>query len=142
MEPYILKPARVQYSEYVGTAAAETDFTTHSDDLDDVIGLDTNAWSILAIEFYDGTGVGQSSVTVYAIDREAHDLGPASHERLLDLAETRGDLPVTQFEVHGVRAEEITRRVFKRYRVQLRPAATADIDLRVEAQGDLQLDEG
>lgn len=137
MDPYILKPARVQSSEYLGTAAAEPDFTIHGDDLDDVIGLDADAWSVLAIEFYDGTGPGESSVTVYAIDRKAHNLGPASHQQLFDLAESRGNLPVTQFEVHGVHAEQITTRVFKRYRVQLRSAATADIELSVEALGDL-----
>lgn len=138
MDPYLLEPAHVQLDEYLGTVAAEHDITIHGDDLYEVVGLDRDKWTILGIEFYDGTGPQHGSVDVYAIDREAHDVH--SYDRLREIADGDGALPVTHFAVHGVRPEQISQRVFKRYKVQLRSASTADVELRVEAQGDLRLD--
>lgn len=76
---------------------------------------------------------------MYAIDRVANDLD--SYERLQAIADTEGALPVTHFAVHGIQPEQISQRVFKRYKVQLRSASTADVELRVEARDDLRLEE-
>ena len=74
---------------------------------------------------------------MYAINREENGLLGLSHEKLLALAEERGDLPVTHFQVHGVKAADIAGRVFKRYTVQLRTRSIGDVDLRVTDRGDL-----
>lgn len=137
MESYTLTPASVQRNEFIGTAAAETDITTHATDVYTLIGLDRERWGILAIELRTGTGGPNSEVGVYAINREENGLLGLSHEKLLALAEERGDLPVTHFQVHGVKAADIAGRVFKRYTVQLRTRSIGDVDLRVTDRGDL-----
>ncbi|WP_411699031.1 hypothetical protein [Conyzicola sp.] len=136
-----LGAAHVQVDEWVGTAAAENDMTVYSKSVYDVVGLSRADWSILAIEFGDGTASTSSSVDVYAIDRNKHDLLGLSHEKLIALADDRGSLPVTHFKVHGVRAETIIKESFKRYRVQLRARSIANLTLNVEQRDDLKLND-
>ncbi|WP_146249244.1 hypothetical protein [Curtobacterium sp. MCLR17_042] len=141
VDPYDLGPAHVQYDQWLGTAAAEDDITVNSDDLYEVVGLDRTKWTIIGIEFFDGTSTRASRVTVQALDRAKHGLQHAQHEELRAFTDSRGHLPVTSFEVHGTQAEDITKRVFKRYMVRLTTASFADAPLRVEELGDLRLDE-
>lgn len=141
-DPYILGAAHVQLDQWEGTAAAENDITIYSDNLYAVLGLDREAWSILAIEFQHGTETGgHGSVDVYAIDRVANGLEGLSHEKLIALGEQRGNLPVTHFAVHQTNANQIIDRVFKRYKVQLISRNVQQFPLQVEQLGDLQLDE-
>ncbi|QWS33049.1 hypothetical protein [Curtobacterium aetherium] len=141
IDPYDLGPARVQHDQWLGTAAAEEDITTTSDDLYEVVGLDRAKWTIVGLEFFDGTSARASRVTVQALDRVKHGLLDARYEDLRAFTDSRGHLPVTSFEVHGTQVEEITKRVFKRYMVRLTTASFADTPLRVEKLGDLKLDE-
>lgn len=137
MKPYILTPASVQRNEFIGTAAAEADATKFTPNLYDVLGLDQRLWSIVAIELRTGIAGPREEVAVYAIDREANGLLGLSPEKMLALADERGDLPVTHFQVHGVKANEVAADVFKRYTVQLRARSIDGIDLRVTDRGDL-----
>lgn len=141
VDPYNLGPAHVQYDQWLGTAAAEDDITVTSDDLYKVVQLDRTKWMIVGLEFFDGTSARTSRVTVQALDRVKHGLLDARYEDLRAFTDSLGHLPVTSFEVHGTQAEEITKRVFKRYMVRLTTASFADTPLRVEELDDLKLDE-
>lgn len=140
-DPYDLGPAHVQYDQWLGTAAAEDDITTNADGLYDVVELDRTKWTIVGLEFFDGTAAQGSRVVVQALDRVKHGLIDARYEDLRAFTDSHGHLPVTSFEVHGTQAEEITKRVFKRYMVRLTTASFADTPLRIEELGDLRLNE-
>ncbi|PPF25625.1 hypothetical protein C5C34_02120 [Rathayibacter rathayi] len=132
----------MQANEFVGTAAAEKDVHVGSEDLFGVIGLDRDRWSILAIDLNGGTSStrGRDEVTVDALDRVKH--GIYSHDALLRLAaEREGVLPVTNFLVHGVAADRIVSKVFKRYQVRLLSRSAAGNTLHVEARDDLLLND-
>lgn len=140
VDPYDLGPAHVQCDQWLGTAAAENDITVSSG-VYEVVGLDRTSWTIVGLEFFDGTSARGSRLTVQALDRRKHGLLYAKHEELRSFTDSCGHLPVTSFEVHGTQAEEITKRVFKRYTVRLTTASFADKPLRIEELGDLKLDE-
>ncbi|PPG72006.1 hypothetical protein C5C31_01040 [Rathayibacter rathayi] len=137
----------MQANEFVGTAAAEKDVHVSSEDLFGVIGLDRDRWSILAIDLNGGTSStrGRDEVTVDALDRVKHGIvkhGIYSHDALLRLAaEREGVLPVTNFLVHGVAADRIVSKVFKRYQVRLLSRSAAGNTLHVEARDDLLLND-
>lgn len=141
VDPYDLGPAHVQHDQWLGTAAAEDDVTSSADGLYAVVGLDRTKWTIIGLEFFDGTSARTSGVRVQALDRVRHGLLDSRYEDLRAFADNRGHLPVTSFEVHGTQAEEITKRVFKRYMVRLTTTSFAETPLRVEELGDLKLDE-
>lgn len=137
--PYVLTAAHVQRDQWVGTAAAEEDMHV-SESLHELVDLDRSRFSILTIELNVGTEKGaKSSVKVYAIDRARHSLADASHEELMAFVRERGDAPVTQFEVHGVRAEQIMQRLMKRFQVRLHPHAWQDTPMLVDQLDDLLL---
>ena len=131
----------MQLDEWLGTVAAESDITKSSEDLYAVIDLDREVWSILAVDFFDGTSRSGSEVNVYAVNKVENDLLGMSHDKLIALSDESGSIPVTNFKVHGVDAERIIKRVFKRYAVRLRSKSTADRVLHVEKLDDLKLAE-
>lgn len=138
--PYLLPPAHVQRDQWLGTVAAEEDITTSADDLYDLANLDRARFSILTVELQSGTERGgKSIVKVYAVDRARHNLLDATHETLMAFAQDRGDVPVTQFVVHGLRAELIMQRVMKRFQVRMHYVPWDGIRKIVDTLDDLGL---
>lgn len=140
--PYVLPPAHVQRDQWLGTVAAEEDINSSAEDLYELVQLDRSRFSILAVELESGTEKGgKSSVKVYAVDRARHDLLDASHDEMMAFAQNRGDVPVTQFAVHGVRAEQVMQRVMKRFQVRLNYGSWNDTALLVNKLDDLRLED-
>lgn len=68
--------------------------------------------------------------------------GVDSHDALMRVAAERsGVLPVTNFLVHGVAADRVVSKVFKRYQVRLISHGVGSNTLHIEARDDLLLDD-
>lgn len=135
-------PAHVPRDQWLGTVAAEGDINSSADNLYEIVDLDRSRFSILAAELQTGTAKGgKSSVKVYAVDRAQHDLVGASHEEMMAFAQNRGDVPVTQFLVYGVRAEHVMQRVMKRFQVRMSYGHWKDIPMLVDQLDDLRLED-
>ncbi|MBF4617508.1 hypothetical protein ITJ44_05415 [Clavibacter sp. VKM Ac-2873] len=119
------RDAEVQYGDFHGTAAADR-ADAGLPGIHKAVGLDSDRWWILAVDIYaaEKGDLEDHCVSVSAVDRS--DTGIQSDADLRHYASENGSVPVTEFQVHGKSAVEISREAFKRLAVQLR---VRDIDL-------------
>lgn len=99
-----------------GTAGAEED-VVGGKNLNDVLGLDTSRWTVLAIDIFTSGRWDDDSVMVYALDREAH--SAETHEDLKTLEGQLGSLPVVRHHIEGVQMGDVIA-CMKSLHVQLR----------------------
>jgi hypothetical protein len=125
-----LDPASVQYGDWRGTSAADdADPLVESPSLYKVVGIDQGEWMIVGFSLYRGSGKF-SSVTVYAVDRKRWNIG--SYEDWQALADERGAVPTTAFDVRDVDLMEFIDAVFKRFSVRLEARGVAERGHRIE----------
>jgi hypothetical protein len=103
----LLEPATTTYKDWSGTAAAEDSFIKGSGSLYELAGLDSDRWTILAVDAFAFSHGAEPdwTVRVYAVD--AQDEAVTSFEDLTALSERRGAVPVKEIEVHGVSFNDV-----------------------------------
>lgn len=132
----ILKVARVSYGDWTGTAAADQHKTTNHKTPYELVGLDSEKWWIVGIDFLGEDLNRVRGLHVYAVNKEA--TGVADWDALQFHGEVNRSIPVTDFLVHNVTPAEFIGEVFNDFHVQLRTRSiNHDIDIDVVNVDDL-----
>ncbi|MBO3663118.1 hypothetical protein [Microbacterium stercoris] len=133
----LVRPASVQYGDFKGTAAADT-HGGGSSELIDLIGLDRDRFWVVGIDFW-GADLETGRLEVFAIDRDT--TGIADHAALVAYEAQHGEVPVTNFLVHGMSIAQILKVGLKRLHVQLLSRSLPEgTQLRVTVRDDLNYD--
>lgn len=133
-ENELVQPARQQYNDFKGSAAADTELTFHGE-LHDRMGLNEDRYWIVGIEKY-GTDFDSDGLTVLAIDKES--TGISNWEELQAHHAEHGEVPVTDFRVHDIPAAELLDLAFSRFSFQLLSRSLpVDANLRITLRDDL-----
>lgn len=128
---FIWRDAEVTYPDWKGTAQLDQRRTARG--IEEIIGLDRDAWMIVGIDI--GGGESGQDLHVVAIDR--NDV-PEGGDVLPRIAEANGgEIPVTEFLVHNVNPYEVLRAVTHMFELRLRLARTVGIPMRVTRQADV-----
>ena len=124
----MLGPATAGWSDYVGTAAAEdAPALLGSPSLYELAGVDRERWTILGIDIAVDD---ETSVTVYAFDRQTH--GLVTMDEIERLGWDSGQIPVTAFPVPVAQAEDFVQDAFKRVSIRLVARSVRDQALVVD----------
>lgn len=127
----IWRDAEVTYPDWKGTAQLDQRRTTTS--IEEMIGLDRHAWMVVGLDIRGGKS-GQN-LHVVAIDRK--DV-PEGGDVLPRIAEANGgEIPVTEFLVHGVDPYAVLHAVTHMFELRLRLARSVGIPIRVVRQSDV-----
>ncbi|CAD6005322.1 hypothetical protein [Agreia sp. COWG] len=109
--------ANVQYDDWTGTAAADSSDMAGLTESLKKIGFDTDRWSVIGIEIYQAD-LNKDGLYIIALDRTA--MQRAGHKTLDEYSSANGgELPVTNFLVHGVPTVDLIASSFKRFAVNL-----------------------
>lgn len=124
--------ASVQYDDFVGSAAADGHGSVVLHELEDMVGLDSDRYSIVGFEFSHLHLSGHDGLILFAVDRTQ--LGGLSvHE----FANRNGEVPVVDFKVHDMAALDVLARGLKRLHVQLRASDFDGVLLHRTLRDDL-----
>ncbi|CAN3701135.1 MULTISPECIES: hypothetical protein [unclassified Microbacterium] len=133
----VVEPAGTQYDDFRGTAAADGHGPALTE-LAEAVGLDLDRYMLVGVQFGHSQLRGRDGLTLFAVDREQ--LGGLT---LAEYSTRHGEIPVTDFLVHELRALDVLSRGLKRFKVQLiSRAVPEDVPLRRISRDDLNHDEG
>ena len=124
--------ARTQYTDWVGTVAADDDITIYSKNLYELAGLDSKEWTIVGIDVYVSRG-SDGDVAVYAANRDQ--TGVTKYDEWEPYVRVHGSIPVTRFALEGVSLEDVIDTT-KRMKLSFRYASMDRFDWRVEHSRD------
>ena len=125
-------PASVQYNDFVGSAAADGHGGVVLHELAEIVGLDTDRYSIVGVEFGHLHLSGHDGLILFAVDRTQ--LGGLS---VHDFASRNGEVPVVDLKVHDLAALDVLARGLKRLHVQLIASDFNGVTLRQTLRDDL-----
>jgi len=112
----LLGPASARWNDYIGTAAADdAEAILNRPSLYELAEIDRDRWMILAVDILRRGSA--TTVRIYAIDRDAHQIVKASD--LDDLGDAEGQLPVSTFDLPGPVAERFLNDAFGQISIRL-----------------------
>ena len=111
----VLGPAATRFNDYIGTVAADdAEAIKDRPSLYELAQIDRDRFTIVGIDLKVD---GPTTATVYAIDRiEQAVVRPAE---IVELGETRGEIPVMPFDIPEPNVEDFIRHAFRRISVRL-----------------------
>ena len=130
----VLGPAATRFNDYRGTVAADdAEAIKDRPSLYELAHIDRDRFTIVAIDLKVD---GPTTATVYAIDRiEQAVVRPAE---IVELGETRGEIPVIPFDISEPNVEDFIRHAFRRISVRLVTQDLSDHTLVVNGRGQAQ----
>jgi hypothetical protein len=117
MEPrgQVLGPANTRFNDYVGSVAADdAEAIKDRPSLYELARIDRDRFTIVGIDL---TVDGPTTATVYAIDRIEQAV--LRQSEIVELGETRGEIPVVPFDIPKPNVEDFIRHAFMRISVRL-----------------------
>lgn len=109
-----VEPAHTQYNDFYGTVSGDGHLGSPLLSLGEEVGLDTDRYMIVGLQFGRAHLKGKDGLTIFAVDRE--ELNGLTVD---EYAARHGEVPVTDFAVHGLGALDVLSRGLKRLSVQL-----------------------
>jgi hypothetical protein len=117
MEPrgQVLGPANTRFNDYVGSVAADdAEAIKDRSSLYELARIDRDRFTIVGIDL---TVDGPATATVYAVDRIEQAV--LRQSEIVELGETRGEIPVVPFDIPKPNVEDFIRHAFRRISVRL-----------------------
>lgn len=121
---HLLLPGDDYERDWWGAAGFEDDIGVAGKFIEEIVGLDHDEWSVLAISLLPGTTrSADDDVYVYAVRKDDIPRVDGLHpnDELKLFAEKNGGVPVTRFHCPEVTVNDIFRGMFKSGVIQLRP---------------------
>lgn len=122
--------AEVRAPDWHGTAQLDLRKTTGR--IEEVVGLDPDKWWVIGLEIRDSES--SDYLRVVAIRRDLLPEGSSSLPRIAH--ENGGELPVTEFLVHGVDPFQVLREATHVFKLRMRNRGAGDLRIRVVKQSD------
>jgi len=122
--------AKVISADWHGTAQLHQRKT--SGRIEEVVGLDPDEWWVIGLEIRDSES--SDYLKVVAVRRNQIPEGSDPLPRLAD--ENEGELPVTEFLVHGVDPFQVLREATHVFKLRMRNRGARDLPIRVLKESD------
>lgn len=133
---YIWGEAEVAYPDWQGTAQLDQRMTSKG--VEEIVGLDPEAWTVVGIDIGGGEG-GLHPLEVVAVLNSLPTDDRSPDESLFEaMARANGgELPATHFRVHEKDAFEVLLKVMHVFDFRLRSRGVVDVPIRIMSQADL-----
>lgn len=129
---FIWRDAEVTYPDWKGTTQLDQRMT--SEGIEELVGLDREAWMVVG--FAIGGGESGQDLRVVAVSRDDVPEGGDVLPRIAE--ENGGEIPVTEFLVHGVDPYAVLRAVTHVFELRMRLNRSVGIPMRVVQQSDVR----
>lgn len=130
---FIWRDAEVTYPDWKGTAQLDQRMTAAG--VEELVGLDRDDWMVVGIDI--GGGESGQELRVIAVARKDVPSGGDVLPRIADAND--GEIPVTEFLVHGVDPYAVLRAMTHVFELRLRLNRTVGIPMRVLHRSDVRV---
>lgn len=131
-EGFIWRDAEVTYPDMRGTA--QLDERQTASQIEAIVGLDPKDWHIIGLDL--GGGEHGHDLRVVAVNSK--DVVGTSDVWPTTAGANGGELPVTEFLVHGADPYAVLKAITHVFELRLRSRGTRDLPIRVVNQSDTQ----